>query len=126
MVAPLDDKKIVILCEDDADLRAVYAVVLSKEGYRLELAPDGDVALDLVRKYNWDLLLLDIMLPKKDGLTLMKIIYEEKLKKGKIVMLTNLNTEAIIDEAFKHGADGYLIKSQITPGSLLDEIKPYF
>jgi DNA-binding response OmpR family regulator len=118
-------KKIIILCEDDNDLRTVYNVMISKTGHQIELAPDGEVALELIRNKEWDLLLLDIMLPKKDGLAIIKTIFEEKLKKGKILMLTNLNTESIIAEAFKYGADGYLIKSEITPGSLLQEIKPF-
>jgi len=47
----------------------------------------------------------------------------KKLKKGKIVMLTNLNNDNIIHDAFKYGADGYIIKSEVTPGGLIQEIE---
>lgn len=124
---PLEEKKkLIVLIEDDASLKAMYMTVLSKSGYDVRPAPDGDLGLDLIRELDWDLLLLDIMLPVKDGISLLKTMEVEKLKKGKIVMLTNLNNDNIIQDAFKYGADGYIIKSDVTPGSLLDEVKAFF
>jgi DNA-binding response OmpR family regulator len=121
---PLEaQKKKIILVEDEADLRIVYSTVLMKAEYDVQIAPDGDLALDLIKKLPWDLLILDIMLPKHDGLAIMKEISANNLKKGKILMLTQLNNENIIQDAFKYGADAYIIKSEITPGKLVDEVK---
>jgi DNA-binding response OmpR family regulator len=121
---PLEaQKKKIILVEDEADLRIVYTTVLMKAEYDVQIAPDGDLALDLIKKLPWDLLILDIMLPKHDGLAIMKEISANNLKKGKILMLTQLNNENIIQDAFKYGADAYIIKSEITPGKLVDEVK---
>jgi len=118
-------KKLILLAEDDKDMRVIYSSMLVKGGYEVEIAPDGDCALDMIRNRNWDLLLLDIMLPKIDGISILKLITQDKLKKGKIVVLTVLNNENIIEDAFKYGADGFIIKSEITPGGLLDEMKAY-
>jgi DNA-binding response OmpR family regulator len=118
--------KKILLVEDDADLRIMYSTVLMKAGFDVQMAPDGDLGLDMVKNHDWNLLILDIMLPKMDGITVLKKIDEEKLKKGKIVILTNLNNENIIESAFKYGADGYVIKSEVTPGKFLEEISGYF
>lgn len=121
-----DKKKIIILVEDDASLKTMYMTVLVRAGYDVRPAPDGDLGLELVKSLSWDMLLLDIMLPVKDGISMLKTMEAEKLKKGKIVMLTNLNNDNIIQDAFKYGADGYIIKSDVTPGSLIDEVAAFF
>jgi DNA-binding response OmpR family regulator len=120
-----ETRKLIILVEDDARLRTMYMSVLSKADFDVHPAPEADLGLDLIKSLNWDLLILDIMLPVKDGISVLKEVAEQKLKKGKIVMLTNLNNENIIADAFKFGADGYIIKSDITPGSLIDEVKAF-
>jgi len=118
---PETPKKI-LLVEDDMDLRTVYSTVLISAGYDVQIATDGTMGLEMIKNFNWDLLLLDIVLPRADGIGILKKISEEKLKKGKIVVLTNLNNDSIITAAFDYGTDGYLIKSEITPGKLVDEV----
>lgn len=118
-------KKLIVLVEDDARLRTIYMAILDKAGYEVRPAPEPDLGLELIRTLPWDLLLLDIMLPVKDGIEVLKQIAQDKLKKGKVVMLTNLNNDNIIRDAFKYGADGYIIKSDVTPGTLVDEIKAF-
>lgn len=122
---PNEPKKIVVLIEDDVSLRTIYMAVLQDAGFDVRPAPESEVGLELIKTLNWDVLLLDIMLPVKDGITMLRTIDEEKLKKGKIVMLTNLNNENIIKDAFKYGADGYIIKSDVTPGTLVNEVKAF-
>lgn len=59
----------------------------------------------------------------KDGLKILKDMKEKpELKKGPVIALTNLNSENIIHEAFTSGADGYLIKSEITPDKIVEEV----
>ncbi|KKS07139.1 hypothetical protein A3K01_01635 [candidate division WWE3 bacterium RIFOXYD1_FULL_43_17] len=118
---PETSKKI-LLVEDDMDLRTVYSTVLISAGYDVQIATDGNMGLEMIKNSEWDLLLLDIVLPRADGIGILKKISEEKLKKGKIVVLTNLNNDSIITAAFDYGTDGYLIKSEITPGKLVDEV----
>jgi DNA-binding response OmpR family regulator len=116
--------KNVLIVEDENDIREVYVEVLSGVGYKMDQAADGEVGMQKVKEGKWDLLLLDIMLPGKDGLKILKEIKETPgLKKGPIIALTNLNSESIIHEVFTSGADGYLIKSEITPDKIVEEIE---
>ncbi len=123
----MEEKKVlknnILIVEDEHDIREIYAEVLSSAGYKVEQAQDGDQGMQKIRDVHWDLLLLDIMLPGKDGLKILKEIRENpELKKGPVISLTNLNSENIIQEAFGSGADGYLIKSEITPDKIVDEV----
>jgi DNA-binding response OmpR family regulator len=123
----MDEKKVlknnILIVEDEHDIREIYAEVLSTAGYKVSQAADGEVGIQKIRDEHWDLLLLDIMLPGRDGLKILKQMRENPdLKKGPVVALTNLNSENIIQEAFSQGADGYLIKSEITPDKIVDEI----
>lgn len=121
-----DGKKTVLLVEDDAEIRLVYAEVLRDAGYKVIEAPDGNVALKRALEDEWDMLLLDIMLPGIDGIHLLKLIKEnERVKKQPIILLTNLGSENIISECFSLGADGYLIKSEITPDKIVSEVNSF-
>lgn len=120
------DKKILI-AEDDTFLRELYADVLTGEGYSVEIATDGEMALQKITQGGWDLVLLDIIMPKISGLDVMRRAKEspQPLKPNKsIIFLTNLDKGEEIKEALILGT-GYLIKSQITPGDLVKEVKLY-
>ena len=123
----MDEKKTlknnILIVEDEHDIREIYAEVLASAGYKVSQAADGEEGIQKIRNEHWDILLLDIMLPGKDGLKILKEIRENtENKKGPIIALTNLNSENIIQEVFGSGADGYLIKSEITPDKIVDEI----
>jgi len=120
------DKKILIV-EDDQFLREFYQELLTAEGYFVDAAADGEVALLKIQQNEYDLVLLDIMLPKKDGT---QILRDLKVKGPKspnvtVVVLTNLGHDAVIKECFNLGAAGYLIKSALNPDQVLTEIKSY-
>lgn len=120
-----ENEKILII-EDDQFLRELYRDLLTDEGYRVETASDGEEGLVAMQKGSFDLVLLDIMLPKKDGLTIIKELTPEQFKKcGQVVMLTNLGQDAIIKEGFEIGAAGYLIKSALTPDQVLHEVRVF-
>lgn len=115
--------KTILIIEDEQDICELYAEVLSDSGYVVEQARDGSTGLDKIKNSDWSILLLDIMLPGKDGLRILKEIKENPdLKKGPLIMLTNLNSDHIIQEAFNEGADGYLIKSEFTPDKIVEEV----
>jgi DNA-binding response OmpR family regulator len=116
----------VLIIEDEHDLRALYAEILTNAGYNVDQAPDGEGGIDKIKNTSWNVLLLDIMLPGKDGLRILKEMKENPgFKKGAVIVITNLNSEHIIQEAFSLGADGYLIKSEITPDKVVDEVKEF-
>ena len=121
------EKKKILIVEDDQDVRELYTEVLRDEGFEVAEAVDGQSGLAKVLEGTYDLLLLDIMLPKFDGLEVLKTIKEKAKVKGiPVILLTNLGREAIIKEGFSLGADGYLIKSEHTPEEVVDEVKKFF
>lgn len=120
------EKKKLLVVEDDDFLREIYVEILEEAGFEVDQAIDGDEAFQKISQGGWDLILLDIVLPKLDGLDIMKKVKAEvKEKPGKsIVFLTNLDSDTQIKEALSLG-DGYLIKSQLTPDNLLKEVNVY-
>lgn len=122
----MEGKKILV-AEDDEFLRQLYSDVLKGEGYTIDVAVDGEDALRKIQAGGWDLVLLDIIMPKLSGLDVMKKAKEspQPLTPNKcIVFLTNLDKGEEIKEALILG-NGYLIKSQITPGDLVKEVQLY-
>ena len=122
----MDSKKILV-AEDDEFLRELYSDVLKGEGYTVETASDGEESLQKITRGGWDLILLDIIMPKISGLDVMKKVKEspQLLNRNKcIVFLTNLDKGEEIKQALILG-NGYLIKSQITPGDLVKEVQLY-
>lgn len=121
----MDPKKILVV-EDDLFLRELYTDILKEEGYTVDSAADGDEALSKIKLGGYNLVLLDIILPKIDGLEVMKQIQTSPPQNPNkcIIFLTNLDKDEEIKAALQLG-QGYLIKSQITPGTLVEEVKNY-
>ena len=117
----------IVLIEDDQILSKVLNEELSDAGFEMTLAFDGEEGLAKIKSVKPDLVLLDIMLPRKDGLQVMRDLKVQPPQKnnGSIVVLTNLGQDAIIKECFNLGADGYLIKSALNPDEVLTEVKSY-
>ena len=116
----------ILLIEDEEPLRDVYKEVLVDSGYKVDVAFDGSSGLSKALAGVWDLLLLDIMLPGDDGFHILRLVKEnEILEKRPVILLTNLGSEPIIKAAFSLGADGFLIKSEITPDKVVEEVTNY-
>ncbi len=116
--------KKVLLIEDEADIRALYAEYLRDNGYEVLEAKDGIVGLDKALKELWDIMLLDIMLPGQDGIELLrKVKADLNVKDRPVIALTNLNIESVINQVFDQGADGFLVKSEITPDKIINEVE---
>lgn len=122
-----DAGKRILIVEDDQFLREFYQELLQSEGFIVDTAPDGEVGLQKAKEGGFHLILLDIMLPKKDGIQILRDIKLQPPAKsnGPIVVLTNLGQDAIIKQCFDLGAAGYLIKSALNPDQVLTEIHTY-
>lgn len=122
-----NSSKRILIVEDDQFLREFYQELLQAEGYQIEVAADGDVGSQKALQGSFNLVLLDIMLPKKDGLQVLLDLktHPPKPANGAIVVLTNLGQDAVIKQCFNLGADGFLIKSALNPDQVLTEIKTY-
>lgn len=117
----------ILVVEDDQFLRELYDELLREEGYEVDLAPDGEIALAKIIKGGYELILLDIMLPKIDGLEILRRVKKQGTENpnGSTVLLTNLGQDSIIKEGFNLGASGYLIKSAMNPDQVLSEVKVF-
>lgn len=120
--------KRILLVEDDFYIRDIYERTLKSAGYDVDRAIDGEEALQKAKDSFYDLILLDIMLPKITGIDVLRFLRQEgsKVQNIPIFMITNLGQDNIIKEAFKIGADGYLIKSQVKVEDLITEINKIF
>ncbi len=120
------NKKILIV-EDDQFLREFYQELLTGEGYFVDTAADGEIGLSKMQNNEYNLVLLDLMLPKKDGVQILRDLKVSPPKSPQIniVVLTNLGQDAVIKECCDLGANGYLIKSALNPDQVLTEVKSY-
>lgn len=105
----MDNKSRILLVEDDLNLGFVIADNLKEEGYHVVHCPDGQAAWEHFQKKPFDLVLLDIMLPKKDGFSLAKLIR----KKNEMIPLLFLTAKSMEEDkvtGFEIGADDYITK----------------
>lgn len=115
--------KKILLVDDDMYIRDLYAEVLKDEGYDVLIASDGEEAISVASANTPDLILLDIMLPKIDGIqVLSKLKADAKLKTVPVIMLTNFGQEDLVKQAVNIGSAEYLLKYNITPGEIIKKV----
>lgn len=116
-----------ILCiEDDRFIGEMYVRSLQRAGYAVDWMVDGNDGLVAARNKQYDLILLDIMLPEKRGseiLDALRTDEKDTIPNTKIIVLTNFDQDEASRSAMEKGVDAYLIKAEITPRKLLDIIK---
>lgn len=116
--------KKILLVEDEQFIRELYARELTKAGFQVTSAQDGQSGLDLLKQQIFEVLLLDIMLPGMNGLQLLREYKTQNPNSPMItILLTNLGQEAVIKEGFELGAQAYLIKASYTPEQVVNEVK---
>lgn len=116
--------KKILLVEDEDFIRELYVRQLTKEGFQIKSAIDGQSGLNLLNSEPFDLLLLDIMLPGMNGLQLLREFKTKNPNSPMItILLTNLGQETVIKEGFELGAQAYLIKASYTPNQVVQEVK---
>lgn len=122
-----DNKKVVLVVEDEAPLLDSYAEIIEDAGLVAMKAADGYKGIDALAANVGviDLVMLDLMMPGIDGLDVLKQIRGDEKKYGNmpIIVLTNLSSERVIKESFERGANGYLMKTELNPDQIIDEIK---
>lgn len=103
--------KTVLIAEDTQLIRSLIQATLRPLGCKTVEAVDGDEAIRLVRDLTPDLILLDVVMPGKDGFTVLEILRDENVCPDcAIVMLTTAATQADLDHGKESGADGYIVK----------------
>jgi len=125
MTNTTDTKKTILLIEDDQNLRELYQKVLTIAGYDVSVATDGQEGLLKLQQGGFQLVLLDMMLPKMNGIEVLKKLkaHPAKVQNQKIVLMSNLSEDGVLKEAEELGAASHIVKSEITPGILLEHVK---
>ena len=116
----------ILIVEDHAEMLQVLQKFLTEKGYEILEADTGENALKLIPDNKPAIILLDIMLPKVDGISLLKrIMNDETLKKVKVVIITNMEDPSKKEEAMRLGAVEYLLKINFTPKKVIDHISKH-
>lgn len=117
-------KKKILIVEDDRTLVRLYSTKIEKSGYEVATAFDGEEGLEKISSFKPDVVLLDIIIPKLDGFSVL-----EKMKKNPatkniaVILLTNLGQDEDVSKGKELGARDYLVKSQFTPAEIVKKME---
>ena len=118
------DKKRILIIEDDSSLRKTLQEFLGADGFDAVGAEDGEEGSKMAKEGNPDLILLDVILPKKDGYEVLKELKEnQETKNIPIIFLTNLESPADVERAVKLGATTYLTKADYKLEEVAEKIR---
>lgn len=119
-----DAKKTIFLVEDDLFLSDMYRTKFELSGYAMPHVEDGESAVRMIKDTKPDLILLDIVLPKKSGFDVLKELKADpELAKIPVILLTNLSQKDDVDRGFKLGANDYIIKAHFTPAEVVAKVE---
>lgn len=115
-------KKIIIV-EDEEILRNLLQKKLTEEGYQVNVAEDGEDGLSKIRADKPDLILLDIIMPKMNGIEMLEeMVKDESLKDIPVIVVSNSGQPVEIDRAQKLGAKDWLVKTEFEPQEVIDKV----
>ena len=114
----------ILIVEDDPFLSKVLGATLKNEGLEVDLAHDGEAALDFIGKNNYKVILLDLVMPVKNGFD---VLAELKKKKNKtpVLVFTNLSQEEDKREVMNLGAKGFYVKSNIAISEIIKVVREF-
>ncbi|OGK31645.1 hypothetical protein A3B02_00015 [Candidatus Roizmanbacteria bacterium RIFCSPLOWO2_01_FULL_42_14] len=119
-------KKRILVVDDDTYIRDIYQELLTDENYDVNVAFDGEDALHKVQNTEYDLIVLDVMMPKLDGIGFLKELGKlETDHKPVVILTTNLAHDEVVQEALSLGAKTYITKSDTSPEEFIAKIKGY-
>ncbi|MFA6436650.1 MAG: response regulator [Candidatus Paceibacterota bacterium] len=121
----MEDKKIhLLVVEDDEFLVKMYESGLTKEGFDVTTAGNGEEGLQKAGEIKPDLILLDLIMPKMDGFTCLEKLKEDNaIKRIPVVILSNLGQDSDIKRGMEMGAEGYLIKTDFTVKQVAEKVR---
>lgn len=119
-----DQKKIILVVEDEEPMQLVLRDVLKVEGYDVLEAKNGIEGLELALKEHPDLILLDILMPKMDGLEMLKNLRADEWgRKVPVIVLTNLSDNEDIAKAVEEDVFEYFVKTDIRIDEVIERIR---
>jgi two-component system alkaline phosphatase synthesis response regulator PhoP len=118
--------KKILIADDEPDILEIVSYNLMMHGYEVETAKDGDQAIQKARQFNPDLIILDIMMPKKNGIEVCKVLRSmPEFQQTLIVFLTALNDELSHVKGLEYGADDFISKP-ISPKIMVSKVNAFF
>ncbi len=115
----------ILIAEDDKFLVSAYKLKFEKEGEEVEVAFDGQEALEKLKSFKPDVVLLDLMMPKMDGFEVLEKLNKEGTMSVPIIVASNLGQAEDVERAKKLGAIDYVVKSDIALDDLVAKVKSY-
>jgi DNA-binding response OmpR family regulator len=123
----MDEKKKVFLVEDDHYINRAYRDGLSRAGFEVEVAHDGKEAVEKLKTFTPNLILLDVLMPSMNGFEVLEEIrLNEKLKDTPVIIVSNLSQGTDVEKAKALGVVDYLIKSDFSMKDIIEKVKFYF
>jgi CheY-like chemotaxis protein len=108
----------ILVAEDDPALNSAYKTILEASGYNVETVFDGQEALNKLKTYKPELILLDLLMPVMDGLSFLKKYQPKKHPEVKVLLFTNMESSPGVEEAYKLGIKSVVVKSMTSPAQL--------
>jgi len=120
----MTEAKRVLIIDDDLFIADLYSLELQKAGFVVTTASGGELGLSKIPLEHPNIILLDIAMPVMDGIAVLSKIRENPQDNNiKVMMLTNIRDEETIRLGLSKGADGYLLKTSLTPEQVVEEVK---
>lgn len=114
----------ILIIEDEEILLRVLKNKFEKNGFEVEITVDGEQAIPAVKRFQPDIILLDLILPKKDGFAILQELKADAgLRSVPVVILSNLGQDEDIKRAFKMGAVDYFVKTQHHSEEIIERVK---
>ena len=113
----------ILLVEDEPILRETYQIILSTQPYRCDVADNGKVALEKCETQDYDLILLDLMMPTMNGVEFLENFKKLETMKSKIIILSNLSSGKELERTRELGVMRSLLKSDLSPSQLIATIR---
>lgn len=111
----------ILVIEDDRYLGAAYSAKLSKSGFEFRIAIDGAEAFTALAQFVPDLILLDVVMPRKDGFTVLaELKKDDRYKNIPVIIVSNLEQQGDRNHALELGADDFITKSQLTLDQVIE------
>jgi len=124
MIAKMKQAKKVLLIEDEAVLLELFADKFLREGFKVFQTTTAEEGMRLAKRNKPDLILLDIILPKMDGLTMLKILRKDPWGKNvPIIILSNVTDQQKVSQAMRLGVYDYTIKTDLILNDLVKQVK---
>ncbi len=121
--ATTSKKPTVLIVEDEQSLNEAYQLILRKAGYRVQVAFDGQEALEILSMEEPQLILLDLRMPRMDGIEFLRNYnLRQEHPDVKVIVFSNYDMQKEIDEAYNLGADRYFMKALASPKELLQVV----